>query len=252
MSKIVLCIDDSATMQQVADITFRGTEFQYVGARSYDEAMDKARANKPAIVLADAAMPGKNGYDVCLALKSDAKLADVPVVILVGQQRAVRCGPRGEERLGWPAPQAVGHADDAREGHRVCRDGGERCREAGPGTRGCSGARGPEAGPAAPPSGGTSVPAPAAAAAAAAANQPPRSATIMGMPTIKMPAGVAPVATAPAPAKTPVMAVPPVTAKALRRLRRRRRACVAPAAMLAALDGRLSGSCRAGVEQRQW
>ncbi len=26
MSKIVLCVDDSATMQQVADITFRGTE----------------------------------------------------------------------------------------------------------------------------------------------------------------------------------------------------------------------------------
>ena len=42
MSKIVLCVDDSATMQQVADITFRGTEFQYVGARSYDEAVEKA------------------------------------------------------------------------------------------------------------------------------------------------------------------------------------------------------------------
>ncbi|MBA3455847.1 MAG: hypothetical protein H0T42_22310, partial [Deltaproteobacteria bacterium] len=41
--------------------------------------------------------------------------------------------------------------------------------------------------------------------------QPPRSATIMGMPTIKMPAGVAPVATAPLPNKTTVMAVPPVS-----------------------------------------
>ena len=39
MSKIVLCVDDSATMQMVADITFRGTEFTYVGARSFDEAM---------------------------------------------------------------------------------------------------------------------------------------------------------------------------------------------------------------------
>jgi hypothetical protein len=38
VSKIVLCVDDSATMQMVADITFRGTEFQYVGARSVDEA----------------------------------------------------------------------------------------------------------------------------------------------------------------------------------------------------------------------
>jgi hypothetical protein len=42
-----------------------------------------------------------------------------------------------------------------------------------------------------------------------AGDQPPRSATIMGMPTIKMPAGVAPTATVPA--KTTVMAVPPIS-----------------------------------------
>src|SRR5688572_28062077 len=71
-------------MQQVADITFRGTEFQYVGARSVDEALSKAKAQKPAVVLADSAMPGKTGYDLCLALKSDGATADVPVVILVG------------------------------------------------------------------------------------------------------------------------------------------------------------------------
>src|SRR5689334_9162881 len=84
VSKIVLCVDDSATMQQVADITFRGTEFTYVGARSVDEALQKAKAQKPAVVLADAAMPGKTGYDLCLALKQDGATADVPVVILVG------------------------------------------------------------------------------------------------------------------------------------------------------------------------
>ncbi|HEX7842403.1 MAG TPA: response regulator, partial [Kofleriaceae bacterium] len=86
MSKIVLCVDDSATMQQVADITFRGTEFMYVGARSFDEGLDKARSQKPAIVLADSHMPGngKSGYDLCLALKSDPGTSSVPVAILIG------------------------------------------------------------------------------------------------------------------------------------------------------------------------
>jgi CheY-like chemotaxis protein len=84
VSKIVLCVDDSATMQQVADITFRNTEFQYVGARTVEEGLAKAKAQKPAVVLADAQMPGKNGYDLCLALKSDGATADVPVVILIG------------------------------------------------------------------------------------------------------------------------------------------------------------------------
>nr|MBP9087450.1 hypothetical protein [Kofleriaceae bacterium] len=57
-------------------------------------------------------------------------------------------------------------------------------------------------------------PGPAAKPASAPSNQPPRSATIMGMPTIKVPAGSAPaVAPAPAqPSRTTVMAVPPVSA----------------------------------------
>ena len=53
----------------------------------------------------------------------------------------------------------------------------------------------------------------APAVAAAAGAMPPRSATIMGMPTIKMPAGVAGPANV-QPAKTTVMAVPPVAASA--------------------------------------
>ncbi|MBA3391582.1 MAG: response regulator, partial [Deltaproteobacteria bacterium] len=77
-------MDDSATMQQVADITFRGTEFTYVGARNFDEGLQKAKSQKPAVILADSQMPGKSGYDLCLAVKSEAALAGVPVVILVG------------------------------------------------------------------------------------------------------------------------------------------------------------------------
>ncbi|MCA9680413.1 MAG: response regulator, partial [Myxococcales bacterium] len=88
MSKIILCADDSVTMQQVAEITFRGTDFTYVGARSADEALQKAQAQRPALVLADAVMPGKTGYELCQALKGDPALADVPVVILCGNSQA--------------------------------------------------------------------------------------------------------------------------------------------------------------------
>ena len=45
MSKIILCADDSVTMQKVAEITFRGSDYTYVGARSADEAIDKARGD---------------------------------------------------------------------------------------------------------------------------------------------------------------------------------------------------------------
>src|SRR5690349_17000436 len=88
MSKIVLCADDSLTMQTVAEITFRASPYGYVGARSADEALQKARDQKPSLVLADALMPGKTGYDLCQAIKADPAFADVPVVILCGNSQA--------------------------------------------------------------------------------------------------------------------------------------------------------------------
>jgi CheY-like chemotaxis protein len=211
VSKIVLCVDDSATMQMVADITFRGTEFQYVGARNVDEALQKAKAQKPAVVLADSAMPGKTGYDLCLALKNDSATADVPVVILVGNgapydaAKGTQVGADANLPKPWDTQTML---------EKVTEIVGKGA-TAKPGQAAAPAAAAPAAAPA---PAAAKAPGPAAAAAAAAANasnQPPRSATIMGMPTIKMPAGVAPVvgpAGTPPPAapKTTAMAVPPM------------------------------------------
>ena len=197
MSKIVLCVDDSATMQQVADITFRGTEFTYVGARSYDEGLQKAKSQKPTIVLADAQMPGKSGYDLCLALKSDPATASVPVVILIGnsapydQAKGTQSGADANLPKPWDTQTMLEKVTEvvSKAASGVAKPGSA-----------------PAAAAAAPVAATPAKPAAAVAAAAASGAQPPRSATIMGMPTIKMPAGVAPPATAqPAAAKTTVM-----------------------------------------------
>jgi CheY-like chemotaxis protein len=208
VSKIVLCVDDSQTMQQVADITFRGTEFQYVGARTVEEAISKAKSQKPTIVLADAVMPGKNGYDLCLTLKQDPNMANVPVVILIGNNapydtaRGTQVGADANLPKPWDSStmlekvtELVGKGATARPGQAAA--------VSAPAT----------ATPAAKPVATT----PAAVAAKQVPQQePPRSATIMGMPTIKMPAGVAPVATPiPSNTKTTAMAVPPIAPDAM-------------------------------------
>jgi len=214
VSKIVLCVDDSATMQQVADITFRGTEFTYVGARNYDEAVAKAAGQKPAVVLADSVMTGKSGYDLCLALKSDAKTADVPVVILVGNgapydsAKGVQVGADANLPKPWDTQTMLEKVTEivAKASSGVAKPG-----------QGAAAVASPAAAAAAAPAVAAAAAAKAAAPAAAAGAQPPRSATIMGMPTIKLPGGVAPAVTPapaaapPAPSRTTVMAVPPVS-----------------------------------------
>lgn len=211
MSKIVLCVDDSVTMQQVADITFRGTEFTYVGARNYDEAVEKAKAQKPTVVLADSVMTGKTGYDLCLALKSDAKTADVPVVILVGNgapydsAKGVQVGADANLPKPWDTQTML---------EKVVEIVGKAASGVAKPGQGAAPAQSAAAAPVVAAAAAAKAAAPAAAAGAA--NQPPRSATIMGMPTIKLPGGAAaPVAPAPAPAapaptKTTMMAVPTV------------------------------------------
>jgi CheY-like chemotaxis protein len=203
VSKIVLCVDDSATMQTVADITFRGTEFQYVGARSVEEGLSKAKQQKPVVVLADTAMPGKTGYDLCLALKSDPATADIPVVLLVGNGAAFDAAKGTQVGADANLPKPWDTQTMLEKVTEVVSKGAS----ARPGQAAAAAAPAAAPKPAAAPA---ANPAAAAAAAAAAAGMPPRSATIMGMPTIKMPAGVAPAV----PTKTPAPVAPAPVATA--------------------------------------
>jgi CheY-like chemotaxis protein len=219
VSKIVLCVDDSATMQTVADITFRGTEFQYVGARTVDEGLQKAKSQKPAVVLADSAMPGKTGYDLCLALKSDPSTADVPVVILVGNGAAYDAAKGTASGADANLPKPWDTQTMLEKVTEIVGKAGQGV--AKPGQAGAAAAAAPAAPAAAKPAAAAAAaPGPAAVAAAAAAanaaNMPPRSATIMGMPTVKMPAGVAPPAKVPAPAAPAAAATAPGPAPVLR------------------------------------
>lgn len=118
MTKIILCADDSKTMQTVAEITFRASEYTYVGAQSADEALQKAHASKPALILADAVMPGKTGYDLCKAVKTDPTLADVPVVLLCGNsspydaERADDAGADGYVTKPWDTQVMLDKVDE--------------------------------------------------------------------------------------------------------------------------------------------
>ncbi len=209
MSKVILCADDSVTMQTVAEITFRATEFGYAGARSVDEAIEKVKAQRPALVLADALMPGKTGYDLCQALKSDPATADIPVVILCGNSapfdgaRGAQVGADGSLTKPWDTQVMLDKVVEILD--KVAASGVAKAAGRGAAVQ----APAPVAAaptPVAPPV----VQVPAAAAQPKVA--PPRSATIMGMPTIKMP-GPAPVAApAPTPAPAPVAAPIPVAA----------------------------------------
>lgn len=184
MSKTILCADDSATMQTVAEITFRSSDFSYAGARSADEALAQAKKAKPALVLVDAVLPGKTGYDLCRDIKSDPSLADVPVVLLCGNSqpydeakgRAAGCD--GHVTKPWDTQKMLDQIAELME--RTAKDGVAKpgAAAAGPSAPGKPVATPP------PPSPANKIP---NIPVKASPGEPPRSATLMGMPSVQMP-----------------------------------------------------------------
>jgi CheY-like chemotaxis protein len=84
MGTKLLLADDSVTIQKVVSLTFAAEDVLIDAVTDGNLALERARATKPDIVLADVFMPGQSGYEVCAAIKSDPQLAGTPVVLLVG------------------------------------------------------------------------------------------------------------------------------------------------------------------------
>jgi len=81
----LLGVDDSKTMRRVLEITFAGEDYKTVLAANADDAMTKLHAERPSVVLLDAALEGTNGYDLCQRLK--AAVPSVAVVLLASKQQ---------------------------------------------------------------------------------------------------------------------------------------------------------------------
>ena len=84
MPKTILLADDSVTIQKVIGISFANEDVVLLTVDNGNDAVLRARQERPDIVLADIVMPGKSGYEVCQELKSDPALRHVPVLLLSG------------------------------------------------------------------------------------------------------------------------------------------------------------------------
>ncbi len=85
MTTTLLAIDDSKTMRKVLEITFGGEDYRTVLAANSADALEKVKAENPAVALVDARLGAESGYDLCQSIKSAAPR--VAVVILSSKQQ---------------------------------------------------------------------------------------------------------------------------------------------------------------------
>jgi len=80
----VLIADDSLSVRKVAERLLLEAGLDVALAANAEEAMTWMSDKHPDLVIADVIMPGKSGYEVCAYVRSQASLADTPVLLVSG------------------------------------------------------------------------------------------------------------------------------------------------------------------------
>jgi CheY-like chemotaxis protein len=79
---LILVVDDVETDRQLMGKAVADSGHRPEYASDGDEAVLKAKALKPALVLLDVVMPKQDGFATCRTLKKDAATAKIPVVMV--------------------------------------------------------------------------------------------------------------------------------------------------------------------------
>ncbi|MFN8556033.1 MAG: response regulator transcription factor [Dehalococcoidia bacterium] len=82
MSRTILVVDDERNIVDLAKMYLRNEGFEVETAANGREALDKARALQPSLVVLDIMMPEMDGLEVCRILRKES---DVPVVMLTAR-----------------------------------------------------------------------------------------------------------------------------------------------------------------------
>ena len=80
--KVILLVDDDLTLREMYEERFKAEGFDIIQASNGEEAIKKAKENKPNVILLDIMMPKINGFDVLKELKADPDLKEIPVIVL--------------------------------------------------------------------------------------------------------------------------------------------------------------------------
>ena len=94
----ILIVDDEADMRVMFSTRLEISNFEVIEAEDGEEGLEKAKKEKPDLIVLDLMLPKITGFEVCRMLKFDDNYKDIPIIVLsaLGQQsdreKAVQCG----------------------------------------------------------------------------------------------------------------------------------------------------------------
>ena len=85
MSATILVCDDEPFILKALTFIVRKEGHTVLEAKNGEEALERIRASKPAVVFLDVMMPKKNGFEVLEEIRADAALKGTCVILLTAK-----------------------------------------------------------------------------------------------------------------------------------------------------------------------
>ena len=93
--KRILLVDDEKDMVFAVKMQLEALGFEVLTAADGHEALDKARREKPDLMVLDLMLPKIDGYKVCRMLKFDKKYKHIPIIMFTARVQ------EHDEKLGY-------------------------------------------------------------------------------------------------------------------------------------------------------
>jgi CheY-like chemotaxis protein len=78
----ILCIDDDQLLLGLFADALEGYDSQAITAIDGPSGLEKAKKERPDLVLLDVMMPGMDGYEVCRRMRAEPDLKETPIIII--------------------------------------------------------------------------------------------------------------------------------------------------------------------------
>jgi len=85
LAPLVLVVDDSLTVRRITQRLLEREGYRVVVAKDGLDGLDKLAAERPAVLLTDIEMPRMDGFDLVRNMRADARVADLPVIMITSR-----------------------------------------------------------------------------------------------------------------------------------------------------------------------
>lgn len=84
-AKKILVVDDETQLMNMVKIRLEANNYLVLTAYDGREALEKARKDKPDLIILDLMLPKMDGYKVCGLLKADARYKKIPIIMFTAR-----------------------------------------------------------------------------------------------------------------------------------------------------------------------